>query len=176
MIGIVVYTGKEARIQMNLEKPKVKKGYLDRIIGYKIIGIALIQIILCLILVIVNQTKDNDRFLDQIDRDSNDDDWDVVVIQQFILLAKFIPISLFVFIEFFRFFKGSFINISDQLASTFYTNGEPNKIYSQTNSYSLTEELGRVKYLLTDKTGTLTLNKLSLISIFAADHLFGGRF
>ena len=41
---------------------------------------------------------------------------------------------------------------------------------------SLNEELGEIEYILTDKTGTLTQNKMELVGISIANKTFGGEF
>ena len=43
-------------------------------------------------------------------------------------------------------------------------------------SAGLNEELGQVEYLICDKTGTLTNNKMILRGIVVADKVFGGKF
>lgn len=44
------------------------------------------------------------------------------------------------------------------------------------NSASVNEELGQIEYILSDKTGTLTQNKMVLRGLFIGDCIFGGEF
>lgn len=46
----------------------------------------------------------------------------------------------------------------------------------QVNTTTINEELGEVEYVLSDKTGTLTQNKMILRGICLGDKLFGGEF
>jgi hypothetical protein len=43
-------------------------------------------------------------------------------------------------------------------------------------SAGLNEELGQIEYLICDKTGTLTNNKMILRGIVIADKVYGGKF
>ena len=49
-------------------------------------------------------------------------------------------------------------------------------IDGKANTASVNEELGQIEYILSDKTGTLTQNKMVLRGLFIGESLFGGEF
>ena len=72
----------------------------------------------------------------------------------FLLLNTLIPISLIITLEIVKIIQGIFIGIDVDGFSKI------RKKFIKPNSVSLNEELGMINYIFTDKTGTLTCNKM----------------
>ena len=72
----------------------------------------------------------------------------------FLLLNTLIPISLIITLEIVKIIQGIFIGIDVEGFSKI------RKKFIKPNSVSLNEELGMINYIFTDKTGTLTCNKM----------------
>ena len=67
-----------------------------------------------------------------------------------ILYNNLIPISLLVTLEFVKFIQANFINNDNDM--------EYEGTYALARTSNLNEELGQIKYVFSDKTGTLTQN------------------
>ncbi|KAJ1359226.1 amino acid transporter tat1 [Parelaphostrongylus tenuis] len=89
------------------------------------------------------------------------------VLTFFILYNNLIPISLQVTLEIVRFFQASYINIDVEM---YDANSDSCAIARTSN---LNEELGLVKFLMSDKTGTLTQNVMKFKQISVAGEIFG---
>lgn len=70
----------------------------------------------------------------------------------FLLLANFVSISLLVTLEMVKLFQAQFIEADWMLYDI------EKDLFTKVNSSNLNEELGMVKYIFSDKTGTLTQN------------------
>ena len=66
-----------------------------------------------------------------------------------ILFKEFIPFSLYIIIDLIRLFQGKFIEWDIKLY-------DENKNLNSSVRGNVTEDLGKIEYILTDKTGTLT--------------------
>ncbi len=133
IIGIVIYTGKETRISMNSRRPRTKVGIFDHEINFLSKMDFLFMVLASLQLLFLNGLGSN---------------WYVLITRYILLLSWIIPISMRVNLDF---AKAIF---------SYNINKDPNIPGSVARNSNIPEELGRIKYLLTDKTGTLTQNDM----------------
>ena len=84
-----------------------------------------------------------------------------------IILNTFIPISLYVSIEFIRLGQSYLISFDHKL----YYKALDTR--ARARSTTLTEELGNIEYVFSDKTGTLTENIMTFIKCSIAGKLYG---
>eukprot|EP00917_Polyrhabdina_sp_WS-2016_P000211 GHVP01000406.1.p1 GENE.GHVP01000406.1~~GHVP01000406.1.p1 ORF type:complete len:1031 (-),score=162.48 GHVP01000406.1:363-3398(-) len=134
-LGCIVYTGNETRAQLNKTKNRAKLSTLETEINRLTVLIATVMVSLSFILTIKNGFGPG---------------WYIYTIRFLMILSAIIPINLKVGIEIGQMFQSYFINNDRKMRG------------SVTRTRNLATELGRVQYLLTDKTGTLTKNEMTL--------------
>ncbi|KAF6197707.1 hypothetical protein GE061_008673, partial [Apolygus lucorum] len=135
-LGLVVYTGKETRSCMNNSQPRSKNGLLDQEINTltKVLFVAVIGLALIMMCL----------------KGFNGPLYGGVYMFRFVLLFSYIiPLSLRVNLEFAKMFY-SWQMSHDQDMPGFVV-----------RCTTIPEELGRISYLLSDKTGTLTKNSMN---------------
>lgn len=136
VLALVIYTGYELRIIMNSRSPRTKVGKLDQEINY-------LSKLLCVILVIFS------LMLVGLGGLSGSVGAVAVKITRFVLLlSSIIPISLRVNLDFAKLAYSYAIGHDQDIPGT------------TVNNSVIPEEVGRIQYLLSDKTGTLTQNDM----------------
>jgi phospholipid-transporting ATPase len=83
------------------------------------------------------------------------------------MIRNFVPISLLVTMEIIHLFQ-SVIMMNDEKLRT-------DDIYAVVQSSNLTEELGQIEYVFSDKTGTLTKNLMVFKKISVAGKAYGNN-
>ncbi|EPB89929.1 phospholipid-translocating ATPase [Mucor circinelloides 1006PhL] len=134
-IGFVIYTGKDTRAVMNTNHPKTKVGLIDREINQLAKILFIVTLALSVIMVGLNGFRGV---------------WYIYVFRFLILFSSIIPIGLRVNLDMGKSVYARQIEHDREIMGTIV------------RTSTLPEELGRVEYLLTDKTGTLTQNDMEL--------------
>ncbi|KAF9529869.1 aminophospholipid-transporting P-type ATPase [Crepidotus variabilis] len=145
-IGFVVYTGAETRAVMNTSHPETKVGLLDLEINRLAKILCVVTFVLSLVLVALNGFRGQ---------------WYVYVFRFLILFSSIIPISL---------------RVNLDMGKTFYSHhimNDPEIPGTIVRTSTLPEELGRIEYLLSDKTGTLTRNEMEMRKLHLGTMSYG---
>ncbi|KAF8882850.1 hypothetical protein BD779DRAFT_1612401 [Infundibulicybe gibba] len=145
-IGFVVYTGSETRAVMNTSHPETKMGLLDLEINKLAKILCTVTFALSLVLVALNGFRGL---------------WYVYVLRFLILFSSIIPISLRVNLDMGKTLYAQQIMNDSEI---------PNTIV---RTSTLPEELGRIEYLLSDKTGTLTQNEMEMKKLHMGTMSYG---
>uniref|UniRef100_A0A3Q1HHU6 Phospholipid-transporting ATPase n=2 Tax=Anabas testudineus TaxID=64144 RepID=A0A3Q1HHU6_ANATE len=140
VIGVVIYTGKETRSQLNTSYAKNKVGLLDLELNRLTKALFLAQVVLSVVMVALQ------GFVGP---------WFRNLFRFIVLFSYIIPISLRVNLDMGKSAYGWMIMKDENIPGTVV------------RTSTIPEELGRLVYLLTDKTGTLTQNEM----IFKRLHL-----
>ncbi len=178
IVGLVVYAGKATRIQMNATKTPLKVGSFDRFLNLQISLVILLQMAMCVFLAvmsyvwIVNQGQDHTYLALNYNVQGIYSNGFVQIVLNFftfwILLSYLVPISLFVTLEIVKFWQGFiFINFDKMMKNP------KTKEHAICRNSNLNEDLGRVEYIFSDKTGTLTSNEMQLRQISIKGAIYG---
>ncbi|CAB3259907.1 unnamed protein product [Arctia plantaginis] len=151
--GVVVYTGHETKLMKNSTKAPLKRSSIDRQTNTHILMLFLILLTLSLLSAGCNELwmrSHADWYLGL--QAAQKAHFGFNFLTFLILYNNLIPISLQVTAEIVRFFQAKFIAMDSEMYH------EETDTPAMARTSNLNEELGMVKYIFSDKTGTLTCN------------------
>ncbi|CAL9085786.1 unnamed protein product [Musa acuminata var. zebrina] len=184
VVGVAVYIGMETKVMLNSSGAPSKRSRLETRMNREIIVLAVIMIVLCSVIAICTvtwlhrnrDTLDTLPFYRKMDYSKvpprvylyNGLGLEMLFafLKSIFSFQNFIPISLYISMEMSRVMQ-SFMMTRDKSMCHEATG---NKL--QCRALNINEDLGQIKYVFSDKTGTLTENKMvfQCASIYGVDY------
>ncbi|VDM56611.1 unnamed protein product [Angiostrongylus costaricensis] len=149
--AIVLYTGHDTKLFMNGIKRVMKSSLLASLTNSVMLTQFGIVLLLCLVHAILSRVAQPIPFLVTQFSNHFDDSLFSIFLQCLVLFSGFIPISLYVTLEMVQIIQGMFIHHDKKMI-------DEDDRAPDVKMVSLNSELGNVKYVMSDKTGTLTQN------------------
>ena len=142
ILAVVVYTGAQTRQAMSTSSSRSKAGLLEYEINNLAKILCALTLTLSVVLVAIRGAEGRGEM-----------PWYVAATRFLILFSTIVPISLRVNLDMGKIVYGFFIHRDQDIPGTVV------------RTRTIPEELGRIEYLLSDKTGTLTQNEMDLKKI-----------
>ncbi|KAJ2806205.1 phospholipid transporting ATPase, partial [Coemansia guatemalensis] len=176
-VGVVVFTGDESKIMMNAGETPSKRSRIERMMNFQVLSQFCLLFVLCLLSGILGGVY--------YGRGSSFQAWFIVAYEttrarrdaplygfltfwtSLILYQTLVPISLYITIEVVKSFQAYFIN---QDTDMYYA---PTDRRCVPKAWNLSDDLGQVEYIFSDKTGTLTQNVMVFRQCSIRGHVYG---
>ena len=168
--GLVVYCGPETKMMLNRNPSQLKFSRYEQGLNRLVIVVLLINLVVCLLLSIFYVAVSQDWPCEFDFCATDGSQWLLGFLTQYILFSFMVPQSLYVTIQLIKIGQALFIQWDNAMGYTDPDTGEYRRASVKSNS--LNEELGHIDAICTDKTGTLTQNRMQLSKVTVDSQLY----
>ncbi|KAF9449587.1 phospholipid-translocating P-type ATPase [Macrolepiota fuliginosa MF-IS2] len=162
VIGIVLYTGEDTRIVMNAGGTPSKRSKVERQMNPQVFLNLMLLAIMAIICGVLDSVLQRHYYhtgalwLWGANRPGDNPSINGLITFAFALITfqNIVPISLYISIEFVRTCQAAFIYFDSEMY--YEKTGQP----TLARSWNLSDDLGQIEYIFSDKTGTLTQNSM----------------
>ncbi|TNV87235.1 hypothetical protein FGO68_gene1546 [Halteria grandinella] len=152
-VGVVIYTGVETKIYKNSKNPPHKTSNVMRLMNKMLATVFIFQLLIVFVCAGFNHKWAQETAPSHPETTGNtSQSFAIQVLTFWVAFSHMIPISLYVSIEILKLGLSMLINRDVAMCDS-------NQLATCRNS-DLIEELGQVEIVFSDKTGTLTMNKM----------------
>lgn len=168
--GVVVFTGHETKLMRNATATPIKRTAVEYLMDMQILFLFVLLAAICVMgslgnVIRLHQWRSSMWYL-SLDVESGVKTFFSDILTYWILFSNLVPISLFVSIDIIKFWHGYLI--SGDLDMYDAANDQP----AVCRTSALVEELGQIKHVFSDKTGTLTQNIMVFQACFIGDQIY----
>ncbi|KAH0795183.1 phospholipid-translocating P-type ATPase, flippase family protein [Histomonas meleagridis] len=175
-IGVVVYTGLESKLMMNSSTARSKKSKLERGLNAKLISIFCFIFLWGIISTAIGFSFQKQQiytskhwyfFINQSNMPNQTAKFFILLVSNLVIINAMIPISLYVTLEIVRVFQALFVNWDAKLYDV------ENDVPANARTSNISDDLGQIEYIFSDKTGTLTRNVMEFMKCSISGHIYG---
>ena len=171
IVGIVIYAGKETKLELSKKRTPSKFGRIDIILNRIMMAVFLLYLTLVIGSVAMFQVYEDISTLWYFQGSVNDDHILPIPIANFLTFANLyyiiIPFPLFIALEFSNHYASYVVRNDHEM---YDENTDTAASCSTTN---LVAETGQITHVFADKTGTLTKNEMTLTGAFINGEHYG---
>eukprot|EP00656_Telonema_subtile_P003520 TRINITY_DN11600_c0_g3_i2.p1 TRINITY_DN11600_c0_g3~~TRINITY_DN11600_c0_g3_i2.p1 ORF type:complete len:1289 (-),score=306.34 TRINITY_DN11600_c0_g3_i2:346-4212(-) len=173
--GLAVYTGHESKIiQNNQSVNSIKHSRIEGTMNAQLMSVFIVMGAACLLnatgcaiwtaeerstnwYLYLGGKYEGDLSANWYGTTENVPVWFLAFFTSIALFSLMIPLSLYVTVEFIKLMLGQFVSWDVQMYSKRLDK------YAKCRNENIIEDVGQINYLLSDKTGTLTMNQMALL-------------
>ncbi|KAI9199397.1 uncharacterized protein BJ171DRAFT_462527 [Polychytrium aggregatum] len=173
-IGVVVYTGNDTKVMLNSGSTPFKRSQIERLMNYLVLINFCMLAVICLTnfagayIFSTNWINEHAPWI-AFDQSAIETAF-FTLIASIMLYQNIVPISLYVTLEVIKSAQALFIYFDDDM---YYSVSDERCI---PKSWTLSDDLGQIEYVFSDKTGTLTQNKMEFRQCLIGDRVYGMQF